>query len=178
MSGRTLAELFPVDDDTDLDVEFATKLIREISQRLAALAILREGLEAAIRQAQDIALLRINEILGPARQQVEDMITSLTAMLATAQAALQAATQDALAQIQPQIDEKLAAVDTALTALATAVSNANTAVSGAVSAATAAANAANTAAGTANAAAAGVGAAISTALAETNALMIAYSVAL
>lgn len=138
MSGRTVAELFTVDDDTDFDPEFSNALIREISRRLASLEILRQGLEAAFSQAQEITLLRVNDILGPAALTVNGMIATLNGMLATAQAALLAGTTEALASIQPLINNKLSEVDTALAALATAISQANAARDSATAAATSA----------------------------------------
>ncbi len=94
MSARPLAEIFPVDDDTNFDPEFMNKLIREIGSRLDAFEALRDGLEKAINQAQDIALERINEILGPAVETASQAIADI-------QATLQAA-RDYLAQLEQQ----------------------------------------------------------------------------
>jgi hypothetical protein len=148
MSGRSVAELFPVDDQTDFDPEFFNPLIREISQRIAALEILRGGLEVAFSQAQEITLLRVNDILGPAAVTVNGMIATLQGLLATAAADLEEGAEEALAQIQPQIDAIIAAATTA-------TGQANTARDGA-----------NTAATAANAAAAGVAAAIAAAIVD------------
>lgn len=178
MSGRTLAELFPVEDDTDFAPEFFNPLIREISNRLVSLELLRQGLEAAISQAQDITLQRVNEILGPAALTVDGMISTLTLMLTTAQAALQTGAEEALTQIQPQINARLAAADAAIAALETAVTAGNAAIATAVDQANAARDSASAAATSANTAAGGVAAAIAAALVDSEELAIAYAVAL
>jgi hypothetical protein len=80
---RPLTELFPVKPDTRLDPPFLNGVIGEIEARVSELQILKQGLEAAISGAQDIALARVNDIIGPAQ-------TDLAARLAQADEALSA----------------------------------------------------------------------------------------
>ena len=72
---RPLTDLFPVGPETRLDPEFFTGLIREIEARVAELQVLKQGLEAAISQAQDIALARVNDIIGPAQDELDQKLT-------------------------------------------------------------------------------------------------------
>lgn len=81
MAKQPLTTLFPVSNSTNLDPVFLGGLIREVQSRLADLEILKEGLEAAIRVAQDTAIARVNDLIGPAQD-------DLSAKLALADAAL------------------------------------------------------------------------------------------
>lgn len=80
---RPLTELFPVGPETRLDPDFLNGLIREVEARISDLQLLKQGLEAAIGQAQDIALARVNDIIGPAQaeltERLEQAQTALTA---------------------------------------------------------------------------------------------------
>lgn len=130
MSSRPLTELFGVVADTQLNADYQNRLLAELQGRISELQILKLGLDAAISQAQEITLDRINEVLVPAVATVNGMISTLTGLLATAEADLTAGTADALAAVQPQIDAALADVDAATSAANSAASTANAAAAG------------------------------------------------
>ncbi|MEQ3671381.1 hypothetical protein [Pseudophaeobacter sp.] len=81
---RPLTELFPVGPETRLDPDFLNGLIREIQSRVAELQVLKEGLDAAIGQAQEIALVRVNEIIGPAQSELNDRLNEAQTALSSA----------------------------------------------------------------------------------------------
>lgn len=132
---RPLNELYGATNTREINTDLWNGLIREVQNRLAKLEILRDGLEGVLAQSQTIALDRINEVLTPAIEEIENDLETLDQLIEAAQSDLQEATDDAIAQIQPQIDAKLEDVDTAISGLATAISQANTARDGANAAA-------------------------------------------
>lgn len=87
MAGRPLTDLFPVTDDTVLDARFLGRLMSELEARIASLQILKQGLEAAIGQAQDVAVERLGEIIGPAQADLDARLEAADARLAELQAA-------------------------------------------------------------------------------------------
>lgn len=112
---RSLSEQFPVTDDTDFDPDFFNPLIREIGVQLGELQILKEGLEGAFKGAEDIALERINVILGPAISEINAKIAIVNQLVSLAQTELQNATAEAVALVQPLINVAMAAVIAATT---------------------------------------------------------------
>ncbi|NSY36878.1 hypothetical protein [Leisingera sp. ANG59] len=112
---RPLTELFPVGPDTRLDPDFLNGLIREVEARIADLQLLKQGLEAAIGQAQDIALARVNDIIGPAQAELTERLEQAQAALSAAEGLLGQLTgeQFDIAQItglQDALDASAAAV--------------------------------------------------------------------
>lgn len=85
---RPLTDLFPVGPETRLNPEFFNGLIREVEARIADLQVLKEGLEAAIGQAQDIALARVNDIIGPAQSELTERLEQAQAALTSAESLL------------------------------------------------------------------------------------------
>jgi CheY-like chemotaxis protein len=85
---RPLVELFGVSDDTRLNAEYINSLLEEIGTQLAGLQVLKEGLDVAIAQAQDLALERVNEILTPATDAVTLALDAVNVEVAAAQAIL------------------------------------------------------------------------------------------
>lgn len=132
---QRLTETIKIDRHTKLNGELFILLLTEIQARLDPLEILKDGLEAAIKRYADFVRDRTDLILGPKMAEIAALLLELTTILATAKADLEEGAEDALAQIQPQIDAKLAAVTTAIATLATAVGQANTARDGANAAA-------------------------------------------
>lgn len=169
-----------VDGKTRLGGTYFNPLTKRIDQRVSALEELKVSWQDATDLLTSQGLARIDAVLGPAFEEIDASLATLSGMLATAQAELDAAAEGALDQIQPQIDAKLDAMDAAIAALnaavtagnaaiAAAVASANSAVSTAVGEANTARDGANSAATTANAAASGVAAAIAASLVETKA---------
>ncbi|TAA54637.1 hypothetical protein [Shinella sp. JR1-6] len=144
-----LTESIKLNRNTFVDVALLTKILLEIQAHLDPLEILKDGLEAAIKQYAAFVRERTDLILGPKMDEIAEKLLDLTTMISTARADLEAGAEHALDQIQPQITAKLAEVTTAISGLNTAISQANAARDGA-----------NTAAGAANTAAAGVNTAI------------------
>ncbi|WP_439604457.1 hypothetical protein [Shinella sp.] len=179
---QKLTETIQLDRRTKLNHELFIRVLTEVQARLDPLEILRDGLETAIKRYADFVRDRTDLILGPKTIEINALIAELTEATDTAKADLEEGATNALAQIQPQIDEALEDVETALSAIATAITNADAAIAAAVaSAGTATTNATN-AATAANAAAAGVASAIVASLADTQAQArrqaIAFAVAL
>lgn len=138
-----LIEAIKLDRKTQLDVALLIKILMEIQAHLDPLEILKDGLEAAIKQYADFVRERTDLLLGPKMDEIVEKLSDLTAMISTARADLEAGAEDALAQIQPQITAKLAEVTTALSGLAMAISQANAARDSANAAAGTATTAAN-----------------------------------
>lgn len=110
---RPLTDLFPVGPETRLDPEFFTGLIREVETRIADLQVLKQGLEAAITQAQEIALARVNDIIGPAQDELAQKLVDAQSALEAAETLLADLGDDqfAIAQIaglQDALDGKAA----------------------------------------------------------------------
>lgn len=146
---QKLIETIKLDRRTKLNHELFIRMLTEIQGHLDPLEVLKDGLDTAIKRYSDFVRERTDLILGPKIGEIEEKLLDLTTMISTAQADLEAGSEHALDQIQPQITAKLAEVTTAISGLNTAISQANAARDGA-----------NTAAGAANTAAAGVNTAI------------------
>lgn len=132
---QKLTETIKLTRDTRLDVALLLKILIEVQARLDPLELLKDGLEAAIKTYSDFVLSRVDLILGPASEEITEKLATLTGLLETAEAALAAGTEGALAAIQPQIDAALADVVSALDLAATATSAANAAAAAANAAA-------------------------------------------
>ncbi|MCO5153386.1 MULTISPECIES: hypothetical protein [unclassified Shinella] len=182
-----------IDGKTRLGEAYFNPLNKRIDQRVSALEELKVSWQDATDLLTSQGLGRIDAVLGPAFEEIDQSLATLAIMLATAQTDLNAAAEGALEQIQPQIDAKLDAMDLAITALnaavmagnaaiASAVAAGNSSISTAVESAASATSAATTAASAATAAASGVAAAIASAIATTQAQArrqaIAFAIAL
>lgn len=88
MAKQPLTTIFPVTHTTALDPAFFGGLIREVEARIASLEILREGLEAAIRVAQDTAIARVDDIIGPAQAELAAKLEQADTALASSEALL------------------------------------------------------------------------------------------
>ncbi|MDE4304026.1 hypothetical protein PXK30_03770 [Phaeobacter gallaeciensis] len=93
---RPLTELFPVGPDTRLDPRFLNGLIGEIEVRVSELQILKQGLEAAISGAQDIALARVNDIIGPAQTDLAERLAQADQALSASQTLLETLSSEQL----------------------------------------------------------------------------------
>lgn len=171
-----------VDGKTRLGGTYFNPLHKRIDQRVSVLESLKVSWEDATALLTSQGLTRIDAVLGPAFEEIDASIATLSGILAGAQADLDAAAEGALDQIQPQIDDKLDAMDAAIAALNAAVTAGNAAIAAAVGQANTARDAANAAATAANDAAEGVQDAIDGSLAETQAKArrqaIAFAIAL
>lgn len=92
------------DGVTVLGERYFNPVFQDVDLRLASLEDIRVSWEAAVQAVSDFGLLRINEVIGPALNQLQDDIghlqqdsTEIIAALKQAQADLQNAIQD----IQP-----------------------------------------------------------------------------
>jgi hypothetical protein len=132
---RPLNELYGATNTREINTDLWNGLLREVQNRFVKLEILREGLEGVLAQSQTIALDRINEVLTPAIDQINADLAMIADLIEEAQSDLQEATEDALSQVAPLINEKFTAINALIATATTAISNANTAASNANAAA-------------------------------------------
>lgn len=110
---RPLTDLFPVGPQTRLDPEFFNGLIRELEARVGELQVLKQGLEAAIGLAQEIALARVNEIISPAQAELSEKLEAAQVALDATEALLADLSDDQftiaqIAGLQTALDGKSA----------------------------------------------------------------------
>ena len=73
MAEKSIEELFHANSDTDFTEEFWNKFIGEVALRIRELQNIKIAWEEVSQQGIQVALDRINEVLGPAAQRIQNV---------------------------------------------------------------------------------------------------------